>query len=255
MMTNLFQQFCDLQNRRQFITQAGIGLGAAAVGSLAQPVSAAVPAGCHHPPKAKRVIFLFMAGAPSQLDLFDYKPNLEKIHGQPLPKEISKGQRVTTMTRGRKQVICASIFKFAPQGNSGLVMSELLPHLSTVADDLCLIKSTHTEAINHDPAKTFFCTGAEQPGRASMGSWLSYGLGSHNANLPAFVAMSSRGSGRSGQPLYDRLWGAGDPEAIGQDPADRAALLRAALRGGPAGLDAQRTGRPDRHGGRTARPR
>ena len=121
-MTNLtksFQQFCDLQNRRQFIKQAGIGLGAAAVSSLALPASAALPSGCHHQPKAKRVIFLFMAGAPSQLDLFDYKPDLEKLHGQPLPAEISKGQRVTAMTRGKAQVICASIFKFAPQGRSG----------------------------------------------------------------------------------------------------------------------------------------
>jgi len=181
-MTDLrkpFQQFCDLQNRRQFIKQAGIGLGAAAVSSMAQPASAAVPRGCHHEPKAKRVIFLFMAGAPSQLDLFDYKPQLEKLHGQPLPAEISKGQRVTAMTRGKKQVICASIFKFAQHGQSGLYMCELLPHLSTLADDICLIKSTHTDAINHDPAKTFFCTGAEMPGRASMGSWLSYGLGSN----------------------------------------------------------------------------
>ena len=215
MMTNPFQQFCDLQNRRQFITQAGIGLGAAAVSSLAQPASAKasakVPAGCHHPPKAKRVIFLFMAGAPSQLDLFDYKPGLEKLHGQPLPKEISKGQRVTTMTRGRKQVICASIFKFAPQGKSGLVMSELLPHLSSVADDLCLIKSTHTEAINHDPAKTFFCTGAEQPGRGSMGAWLSYGLGTLNKDLPDFIVLTSAfWSGKVNvQALYSRLWGSG----------------------------------------------
>ena len=117
-MTNHFQQFCDLQNRRQFIKQAGIGLGAAAASSMAQPAAGALPAGCHHIPKAKRVIFLFMAGAPSQLDLFDYKPDLEKIHDQPLPKEISMGQRVTTMTRGQKQVICASIFKFARQGEA-----------------------------------------------------------------------------------------------------------------------------------------
>ncbi len=210
-LTKPFQQFCDLQNRRQFITQAGIGLGAAAVSSLAQPVSAAAPAGCHHKPKAKRVIFLFMAGAPSQLDLFDYKPDLEKRHGQPLPKEISKGQRVTTMTRGKKQVVCASVFKFAKQGQSGLYMSELLPHLSALADDLCLIKSTHTEAINHDPAKTFFCTGQEMPGRPSMGSWLSYGLGSMNKELPEFIVLTSAfWSGKVNvQALYSRLWGTG----------------------------------------------
>ena len=132
-----FQQFCDLQNRRQFIRRAGIGLGAAAVSSMATPASTAAPTGYHHQPKAKRVIFLFMAGAPSQLDLFDYKPNLEKLHGQPLPAEISKGQRVTTMTRGKKQFICASIFKFAQFGESGLYMNEILPRLSTMVDDIC----------------------------------------------------------------------------------------------------------------------
>ncbi len=210
-MTNSFQQFCDLQNRRQFIKQAGIGLGAAAVSSMAQSTSTAATSGCHHSPKAKRVIFLFMAGAPSQLDLFDYKPGLEKLHGQPLPKEISKGQRVTAMTRGKKQLVCASIFKFAQQGQSGLHMCELLPHLSTLADDICLIKSTHTDAINHDPAKTFFCTGAEIPGRASMGSWLSYGLGSMNKDLPDFIVLTSAfWSGRVNvQALYSRLWGTG----------------------------------------------
>jgi hypothetical protein len=210
-LTKSFQQFCDLQNRRQFITQAGLGLGAVAASSLAQSASAADPVGHHHPPKAKRVIFLFMAGAPSQLDLFDYKPNLEKLHGQPLPKEISKGQRVTAMTRGKKQVVCASIFKFSKQGKSGLEMCELLPHLSTLADDLCLIKSTHTDAINHDPAKTFFCTGAEMPGRPSMGAWLNYGLGSMNKELPEFIVLTSAfWSGKVNvQALYSRLWGTG----------------------------------------------
>lgn len=210
-MSDSFQQFCDLQNRRQFIQHAGIGLGAAALGSLATPATAALPTGCHHTPKAKRVIFLFMAGAPSHVDLFDYKPGLEKLHGQPLPKEISNGQRVTTMTRGKKQIICAPIFKFARQGKSGLHMSELLPHLSKHADDLCLIKSTYTEAINHDPAKTFFCTGAEMPGKPSMGSWLSYGLGTLNKDLPDFIVLTSAfWSGKVNvQALYSRLWGTG----------------------------------------------
>ncbi|MCH2115371.1 MAG: DUF1501 domain-containing protein [Pirellulales bacterium] len=210
MMTHTFQQFCDIQNRRQFIRSAGLGLGATAA-AIASPVTARSTLGLHHRAKAKRVIFLFMAGGPSQLDLFDPKPNLEKRHGQPLPKEISKGQRVTTMTRGHTQNICASVFKFAPQGKSGLVMSELLPHLSTVADDLCLIKSTHTEAINHDPAKTFFCTGSEMPGKASMGAWLSYGLGSMNKDLPEFVVLTSAfWSGQVNvQALYSRLWGTG----------------------------------------------
>jgi len=213
-MTDLksqFQRFCDLQNRRQFITRAGIGLGAAAAGNVAQAAAPTEQAGVHHQPKAKRVIFLFMAGAPSQLDLFDYKPHLDALHGQPLPKEISKGQRVTAMTRDQEQVVCASIFKFARTGQSGLYWSELLPHLSQRVDDLCLIKSTHTEAINHDPAKTFFCTGAERPGQPSMGSWLSYGLGTTNKNLPDFIVMTSAfWSGKVGvQGLYSRLWGSG----------------------------------------------
>ena len=210
-MTNLFQQFCDLQNRRQFITRASAGLGATAATTLLSSAAEKVPQGLHHPPKARRVIFLFMAGAPSQLDLFDYKPDLEKLHGQPLPKEVSQGQRVTTMTRGKEQVICASIFKFARQGESGLYMCELLPHLSKVVDDICFIKSTHTEAINHDPGKTFFCTGAEMPGRPSMGSWLSYGLGSMNKDLPDFIVLTSAfWSGKVNvQALYSRLWGTG----------------------------------------------
>jgi len=208
---NHLQQFCDLQNRRQFIRHTSMGLGAVALSGLAGSASAAALPGLHHPAKAKRVIFLFMAGGPSQLDLFDHKPDLEKLHGQPLPKEISNNQRVTTMTRGKKQEICASIFKFAPQGESGLNMSELLPHLSTVADDLCLIKSTHTDAINHDPAKTFFCTGSEIPGKASMGAWLSYGLGTMNKDLPEFIVLTSAfWSGKVNvQALYSRLWGTG----------------------------------------------
>ncbi|MCH7919496.1 MAG: DUF1501 domain-containing protein [Planctomycetes bacterium] len=211
MMINPFQQFCDVQNRRQFIKNASIGLGAAVVSSMTGPLSAAPPRGLHHAPKAKRVIFLFMAGAPSQLDLFDYKPDLEKLHGQPLPKEISRGQRVTTMTRGKEQVICASIFKFYRKGKNGIYWSELLPHISSMADDICLIKSTHTEAINHDPAKTFFCTGAEIPGKASMGAWLSYGLGTMNRDLPEFIVLTSAfWSGKVNvQALYSRLWGSG----------------------------------------------
>ncbi len=209
-----FQSFCDTLNRRQFIKKASMGLGAAALSGLINNSlsgAGAVPNGLHFTPKAKRVIFLFMAGGPSQLDLFDYKPNLEKLHGIELPPEITQGQRVTAMTKGKKKDICASIFKFAPHGESGLMMSELLPHLSKHADDLCLIKSTHTEAINHDPAKTFFCTGSEMPGRASMGSWLSYGLGTLNRDLPDFVVLSSAfWSGKVNvQALYSRLWGSG----------------------------------------------
>jgi uncharacterized protein (DUF1501 family) len=210
-MDGLFQQFCDTMNRRQFIRDAAMGLGAIALGTTASSAQTAQATNLHVIPRAKRVIFLFMAGGPSQLDLFDHKPQLEQLHGQPLPEEISKGQRVTAMTRGLKQEICASIFKFAPQGKSGLEMSELLPHLSAHADDICMIKSTHTGAINHDPAKTFFCTGAEMPGSASMGAWLSYGLGSMNKDLPDFIVLTSAfWSGKVNvQALYSRLWGTG----------------------------------------------
>ena len=166
----------------------------------------------HFPPKARRVIFLFMAGAPSQLDLFDYKPQLEKQFNEPLPKSVSKGQRVTAMTKGLEQRVAPSMFKFHRAGESGLWMSELLPHLSTVADDLCIIKSTNTDSINHDPGKTLFCTGSEIPGKASLGSWLSYGLGSLNRNLPDFVVLPSAfwtGDQANIQALYSRLWGSG----------------------------------------------
>ena len=202
-----------LQSRRQFFSNSAMGLGAAAFGSLVSGARAAGPRlGTHFQPKAKRVIFLFMAGAPSQIDLFDYKPELHKQFRQPLPKSITQGQRVTAMTLGKEQLVAPSMFKFSRQGKNGIYMSELLPHLSTVVDDLCLIKSTHTDAINHDPAKTLICTGSEIPGGASLGSWLSYGLGRMNENLPDFVVMNSAfWSGGTGnvQALYSRLWGSG----------------------------------------------
>ena len=158
-----------LQSRRQFFSNSAMGLGAAAFGSLVSGARAAGPRlGTHFQPKAKRVIFLFMAGAPSQIDLFDYKSELHKQFRQPLPKSITQGQRVTAMTLGKEQLVAPSMFKFSRQGKNGIYMSELLPHLSTVVDDLCLIKSTHTDAINHDPAKTLICSGSEIPGRASV---------------------------------------------------------------------------------------
>ncbi|MCH2118395.1 MAG: DUF1501 domain-containing protein [Pirellulales bacterium] len=207
------QQFNDLQTRRRFLKGSTMGLGAAALGSL---LSESTPAGefgkTHFPPKVRRVIFLFMAGAPSQLDLFDYKPQLQKQFNEPLPKSISNGQRVTAMTKGLEQRVAPSMFKFHRAGESGLWMSELLPHLSTVADDLCIIKSTNTDSINHDPGKTLFCTGSEIPGKASLGSWLSYGLGSLNRNLPDFVVLPSAfwtGDQANIQALYSRLWGSG----------------------------------------------
>ncbi len=156
------------------------------------------------------MIYLFQSGAPSQMDLFDHKPKLKDLRGQELPDSIRRGQRLTGMTASQSSFpVAPSRFKFARRGESGAWVSELLPHTARVADELCFIKSMHTEAINHDPAITFFQTGAQLAGRPSMGAWLSYGLGSENADLPAFVAMVSQGSGRSGQPLYDRLWGSG----------------------------------------------
>ncbi|NQV23183.1 MAG: DUF1501 domain-containing protein, partial [Rhodopirellula sp.] len=164
----------------------------------------------HHGPKAKRVIYLFQSGGPSQLDLYDEKPELMKRFGQEVPKSVYPDARKTTMTLGQTQFVTApSRFEFRSHGESGLRLSELLPHLGTVADELCVIRSMFTETINHDPAITFQTTGSPLPGRPSIGSWMSYGLGSDNSDLPAFVAMTSSGAAKPGQPLYDRLWGAG----------------------------------------------
>ena len=207
------QKYQDLQSRRRFLRYSAMGLGAAVFGSMPARGSGLTEArGTHFKPKAKRVIFLFMAGAPSQLDLFDYKPDLHKQFNQPLPKSISNGQRVTAMTKGRDQNVAPSMFSFAPKGQNGIHMCELLPHLSNVVDDLCIIKSTHTDAINHDPGKTIFCTGSQIPGKASLGSWLSYGLGSMNKNLPDFMVLNSAfwtGGTGNVQALYSRLWGSG----------------------------------------------
>jgi len=211
-MKDLINQHSILQSRRSFLLNTGMGLGAAVYSSLLANLGAAAGRRVQHAPAtAKRVIFLFMAGAPSQVDLFDYKPDLHKLFKTPLPESISQGQRVTAMTRGKEQLVVPSCFKFSRQGGSGVWMSELLPHLSTVADDLCLVHSFNTNAINHDPGKTSFCTGSEIPGKPSMGAWLSYGLGTLNKDLPDFVVMpSATWSGKVNvQALYARLWGSG----------------------------------------------
>ena len=188
-----------------------MGIGASAFASLIASKGAAAKEPSLPKARAKRVIFLFMAGAPSQVDLFDYKPEMHKLFKTKLPKSISKGQRVTTMTRGREQLVAPTMFKFSQQGKSGVWMSELLPNISTLADDICLVHSFNTNAINHDPGKTSFCTGSEIPGKPSMGSWLSYGLGTLNKDLPDFVVMPSAfWSGKVNvQALYARLWGSG----------------------------------------------
>lgn len=200
--------------RRQFLGRSSAGIGAAALASLLTPGLfaaqglAGVP---HFAPKAKRVIWLTQAGAPSQLDLFDYKPGLGGMFDKDLPDSVRNGQRVTGMTSGQARFpIAPSVFSFRQYGQAGHWFSELLPHTARLADDLCVIRSMHTEAINHDPAMTMLQTGSQVPGRPSFGSWMSYGLGSENAELPAFVVMISRPSGAgNAQPLHERMWSSG----------------------------------------------
>src|SRR3954447_22342594 len=198
--------------RRHFFGRMATGIGTAALASVLNPrLLAGLPqtTKTHLPAKAKRVIYLFMAGGPSQIDLLDYKPTLETLHEKELPDSVRMGQRLTGMTSGQKSFpVVKSIFKFSQQGKCGAWISELLPHIGSIADDICVIKTVNTEAINHDPAITFIQTGFQQPGRPCMGSWLSYGLGSENQNLPAFIVMISSGK-ESDQPLYTRLWGSG----------------------------------------------
>lgn len=209
-----------LQTRRQFFGRTSSGIGVAALGSLLgrTPLQAAGPGegapvyplkSTHHQAKAKRVIYLFMAGGPSQIDLFDPKPLLDKYHKQELPASVRMGQRLTTMTSGQASFpVARSIFKFAKHGRSGTEFSELVPYTAGIADELALVRTVNTEAINHDPAITFIQTGFQQPGRPCMGAWLSYGLGAANENLPAFIVMISSGK-ESDQPLYTRLWSSG----------------------------------------------
>lgn len=200
-------------NRRHFFSKTAKGIGGAALASLLgrDLGIAAETSGLHFPAKAKRVIYLFQSGAPSQQDLFDPKPLIQKHAGQELSKYVEMNERVTGMTKNQKSFpIAASHYAFKQHGKSGATVSNLLPHIASISDKLCYIKSMQTDHINHDPAITFFQTGHQLAGRPAMGSWLSYGLGSMNDDLPSFVAMVSRGSGRpSCQPLYDRLWGSG----------------------------------------------
>ena len=195
--------------RRHFFSRGATGVGLAALGSLLGREAGAAEAMPHFAAKAKRVIYLFQHGAPSQLDLFDNKPALASQRGKELPESIRQGQRLTGMTAYQATFPSApSIFQFKQYGAGGTWMSELLPHTARMADHLCVVKSMHTEAINHDPAVTFFQTGFQLAGRPSMGAWLSYGLGSANQDLPAFVVMVSQGKGNA-QALADRAWGSG----------------------------------------------
>ena len=237
--------------RRHFFGRSSTGLGTMALASLLNPnlLSGDQPANPavagkfpNFAPKAKRVIYLLQSGAPSQVDLLDYKPSLEKLHLTDLPDSVRGGQRLTGMTAGQKTFpVVKSPWAFRQHGQSGTWMSDLFPHLSKVVDDICVVKSMHTEAINHDPAITFFQSGHQQPGRPSIGAWLSYGLGSETENLPAFVVLLTKNTFHQAQPLYDRLWGSGflpsqyqgvkfrsqgDPVLYLNDPTNRDAAAR-----------------------------
>ena len=195
-------------SRRTFLRQSGVQVGGLALAALMRPHAQAAP---HFAPRAKRVISLFMHGGPSQIDLFDYKPVMHQRHGEELPASVRGDQRLTGMTSSQASFpVTASVFSFQQHGRAGVWVSELLPHLAKSVDDLCVVASLHTEAINHDPAITLLQTGHQLPGRPSLGAWTSYGLGSENENLPTFVVLLSRGSAaRPADPLYARLWGAG----------------------------------------------
>ncbi len=199
--------------RRSFLERVGLGLGGVALTELLHSETGLAQVGqrrggLHLAPTARRVIYLFQSGGPSQLDLFDYKPILNERNGQQLPDSVRKGQRLTGMSAHQSSLpLAGSIFDFKQHGQSGAWLSDLLPHTASVCDELCFIKSMYTSAINHDPAITFFQSGSERAGRPSIGSWLSYGLGSENRDLPAYVALITKG--KAGQPLYSRLWGSG----------------------------------------------
>ncbi len=207
-------------NRRHFFSRLSVGIGSLALGSILIPdlfknsTSGKTGPGLvsgypHFAPKAKRIIYLFQAGAPSQLESFDYKPLLAKRMGEDLPESIRMGQRLTGMTSGQESFpLVPSIAGFKQYGSNGAWVSDFFPNIAKIVDDICIVKSMHTEAINHDPAITFMQTGHQQSGRPSMGAWMSYGLGSENKNLPAFVVLTSRGKGNS-QGLYSKLWSSG----------------------------------------------
>jgi hypothetical protein len=254
-----------LMTRRHFFGRTAVGLGAAALGSLVNPglfpawaadsaTGRGVPGKPHFAPKAKRIIYLFMAGGPAQMELLDYKPALEQLHNTELPDSVRMGQRITTMTSGQKAFpVVKPIFKFAQHGKCGAWVSELLPHIAGIVDDIAIVKTVNTEAINHDPAITYIQTGFQQPGRPCIGAWLSYGLGAESQSLPAFIVMISSGK-ESDQPLYTRLWssgflpsehqgvqfrGTGDPVLYLSDPPGVSADMRRRMLDGIAKLNSK----------------
>ncbi len=242
-------------NRRNFLSKASLGIGVAALSSLlgcnpfrrTGPISDTNQADMlsgildapHFAPKAKRVIYLFQSGGPSQLELLDYKPLLNKLNGEELPESVRNGQRLTGMTSNQESFpLAGSLYTFDQFGQNGTWVSELLPYTAQIVDELCIVRSMYTEAINHDPAITFFQTGSQQPGRPCMGSWLSYGLGSMNENLPTFTVLLSRGTGRKfGQPLYSRLWGNGFLHSLHQGVQFRSGKDPVLYLNNPEGID------------------
>jgi len=240
--TELQDKVHDQISRRTFLTSSGIGLGAAALSSiLPTTVNAAenqYKLGPHFAPKVKRVIYLHQSGAPSQLETFDYKPKLEAMWGQNLPESIRGGQRLTGMSAGQSSFpLAASAFKFSQYGKSRAWISDLLPYHRQIADELCFIKSMHTEHINHDPAITFIQTGNQIGGRPSMGSWMSYGLGSENQNLPAFVVLLSKATTNPDQPLYAKLWSNGFIPSVHQGVVFSSGQDRVYYLNNPNGID------------------
>jgi hypothetical protein len=247
---NLFHEHQLLLTRRQLFGRTAAGIGTVALASLLNdrlfagdkpPLKThGVLPSLHFAPKAKNVIYLFMSGGPSHIDLLDYKPKLRQNHGKELPASVRRGQRVTGMTAFQKSFPCvAPMFKFARHGKCCAWVSELLPHIGTIADDIAIVKSLNTEAINHDPAITYIQTGHQQPGRPSLGAWLSYGLGSENQNLPAFIVMISQGSGnKTDQPIFSRLWGSGFLPSQHQGVRFRVGKDPVLYLSNPAGIDA-----------------
>jgi hypothetical protein len=247
---NPIHEHMQTMTRRHFFGRAALGLGTAALASLvpanlraAETKGKAVgglPGLPHFAPKAKRAIYLFMNEGPSQMDLFDYKPKMADLFDKDLPESIRNGQRLTTMTSGQTRFpVAPSKYKFAQHGQCGAWVSELMPWTAKVVDELCFIKSVHTEAINHDPAVTYICTGSQIPGRASLGAWLSYGLGTMNENLPAFVVLTASWTGRKeAQAIYNRLWGSGFLPSKYQGVALRANGDPVLYLSNPPGVDA-----------------
>ncbi|MDB4679091.1 DUF1501 domain-containing protein [bacterium] len=246
-----FDERLHLLKRRAFFSRNCAGLGAAALASIDSRLASADTKGNvqttsqkqlglpHHEPKSRRAIYLFMSGAPSQMDLWDHKPNMVDWFDKDLPDSIRQGQRLTTMTSGQARFpIAPSIYKFSPHGRAGTMVSELLPHMAKKVDEIALVRSMYTEAINHDPAITYICTGDQLPGKASIGSWLSYGLGTENENLPAFMVMTASWTGRQqAQALYNRLWGSGFLPSKYQGVALRSKGDKVLFLSNPKGID------------------